>query len=135
MASEPTETSPAQVASFEYQQAHINDDLRPVLYAVPWALWSLAAIAVCLRFCGKRLVQSPFLLEDVLILVGLVRHAKPWENQQELMVFCSWLGQDKPPVGVLVSRLSHLLKPTFTHNDRSGIWIWAPLDITTSSYD
>jgi hypothetical protein len=67
--------SAAQMASFQYQQQHIGDDRRPVLIGVSWSLWALAAVAIGLRFYAKRIMRNKLLLEDGLILLGLVCHA------------------------------------------------------------
>lgn len=73
MAANVMDMSPEQIASFRYQQEHISDDLRPVVYAVTWILWFLAATAICLRLYAQRMERSNFKPQDGLVVLGLVR--------------------------------------------------------------
>jgi hypothetical protein len=42
------------------------------MLAVYWSLWTLAVVAVCLRFYAERMVRIRFRLHDALIVLGLV---------------------------------------------------------------
>ncbi|ERF74577.1 hypothetical protein EPUS_00707 [Endocarpon pusillum Z07020] len=64
--------SPEQIASFRYQQEHISDDLRPVVYAVTWILWCWAVTATFLRFYAQRMVRSTIKPEDGFVVLGLL---------------------------------------------------------------
>ena len=75
MAANVMNMSPEQTASFQYQQEHISDDLRPVVYAVTWILWCLAVTAIFLRFYAQRMARSNFKPEDSFVVLGLVRWA------------------------------------------------------------
>ncbi len=68
---------PEQIASFQHQQEHINDDRRPLLYSVTWTLWFLAVTTILLRFYAQRMVRSIFKPEDGLIVLGFVRLRLP----------------------------------------------------------
>lgn len=74
MASRP-QMSPEQMASFQYQQQHFDDDRRSVLIGTSWSLWALATVAIGLRFYAKRIMRSRLSPEDGLVLLGLVCHA------------------------------------------------------------
>lgn len=75
MAANVMDMSPEQIASFRYQQEHISDDRRQVIYAVTWILWCLAVTAFFLRFYAQRMERSSFKPEDGFVVLGLVRRA------------------------------------------------------------
>ena len=72
MAGQLTNMPAEQIASIRYQLDHLSDDRRPVLIGACWALWSLAVLAMGLRFYAKSIVRSRFQLEDGLLLLGSV---------------------------------------------------------------
>jgi hypothetical protein len=61
-----------QIASFQYQKEHINDDRRPLVMGIQWGLWVLVVVALCLRFYAKSMIRSGLKLEDGLILFAFV---------------------------------------------------------------
>ena len=59
-------------AEIRYQEDHINDNGVPSVIAVNAACFSLAAIAVALRFTCRRIKRIKYDADDWLMLAGLV---------------------------------------------------------------
>ncbi len=72
MAAPVADMPPALVASLQYQQEHIEDDRTALLIEITWFLWTLAVIAVGLRFYAERMMRNRFKHHDALIILGLV---------------------------------------------------------------
>lgn len=72
MAAPGVTLTPAQLASFKYQQEHITEDRRGVLIGACSALWALALVALCLRFYAKKILRSKYEHDDGLIILGFV---------------------------------------------------------------
>jgi hypothetical protein len=123
---------PEQIASFQYQLEHINDDRRPFLYTVTWTLWFLAVTAICLRFYAQRMVRGTFKPEDGFIALGIVRLATA---KYQMKSDGSVAGGDR--TGYMLHYwhgcLLHL-EFTCAYNTRRGIWLWATLDISQDKY-
>jgi len=60
-------------AEIRYQEDHINDNAVPNVIATNAACFSLAVIAVALRFACRRIKRIKYEADDWLILAGLVR--------------------------------------------------------------
>lgn len=67
MASIPT---PAEI---EEQEMHISDNMGPTIIAANAVCFTIACIAVVLRFQARRMAKIRYEADDWLILVGLVR--------------------------------------------------------------
>ena len=63
-----THLSPADIF---YQKQHIAEDKRPDIIASHVICFSLACIAVCLRFLSRRLAKIQYGADDLLIVVAL----------------------------------------------------------------
>lgn len=85
MASLVADMPPELIASLQYQQEHIDEDRTGTLVGVTWSLWTLAVVAVVLRFYAERMMRSPFRYHDMLILLGLVWRGPMWMCCLKLM--------------------------------------------------
>ena len=67
MASIPT---PAEIME---QEMHITDDLGPNIIAASAVCFTIACIAVALRFQARRMAMIKYEADDWLVVIGLVR--------------------------------------------------------------
>ncbi|KAI9675382.1 MAG: hypothetical protein M1817_001286 [Caeruleum heppii] len=64
--------TPEQLASLEYQKAHITDNQQPRLRATNIAMGVVATVAVALRLYSRRLVKVKLQSDDYCIIVALL---------------------------------------------------------------
>ncbi len=68
----------------KWQKARYNDDRAPLLTGLNIMLIALTTVAVALRLWVRKLTKSPWMNDDLLIVISLVR--KPMGNSMRLRI-------------------------------------------------
>ena len=70
-------------AEIKYQEMHISDNAAPSIIAANAICYSIACIAIALRFLSRRVAHIKYEADDWLVVAGLVR--------SPTMLFCRLL--------------------------------------------
>ena len=61
-------------AEIQEQEMHISDDATPSIIAATAVCYTIACVAIALRFLSRRMAKIKYEADDWLVVAGLVRH-------------------------------------------------------------